>query len=94
MKRVVVTGLGCISALGLNYREFAPRVLRGDSGIGALTLFDTAEFQTKSAAEAKGYREAEWFDEKQISQMDRFTQFAVLTAREAVRDARLELRWP
>jgi nodulation protein E len=90
MKRVVVTGLGCISALGLNYKEFAPRVLRGDAGIGAMTLLDTADFQTKVAAEAKGYRESDWFDERQITQMDRFTQFGVLSAREAVRDAGLE----
>ena len=92
MRRVVVTGMGCISALGLNYREFETRVLRGDAGIGPLTLFDTADFQTKIAAEAKGYCEGDWFDEKQISQMDRFTQFAVVTAREAARDAGLELK--
>jgi 3-oxoacyl-[acyl-carrier-protein] synthase II len=63
MKRVVVTGMGCISALGLNYPEFATRVLRGDAGVGALTLFDTTEFQTKVAAEVKGYRDTDWFDE-------------------------------
>ena len=92
MKRVVVTGLGCISALGLNYREFAPRVLSGEAGIGSITLFDTTEFQTKVAAEAKAYRESDWFDERQISQLDRFAQFGVLTAREAVRDAGLEFK--
>lgn len=92
MKRVVVTGLGCISALGMNYKEFAPRLLRGDNGIGPITLFDTTEFHTKVAAETKGYHEEEWFDEKQISQQDRFAQFAVLTAREAARDAGLELK--
>ncbi len=92
MNRVVVTGIGCISSLGMNYPEFSGRVLRGDCGIGRLTLFDTTDFQTKIAAEVKGYHDVEWFDEKQISQMDRFTQFAVLTAREAVRDAGLEIQ--
>ncbi len=94
MKRVVVTGMGCISALGHNYRDFVRRLMQGDGGIGPITLFDTEGFMVRIAAEVKGYHAGDHFEEKQLSQLDRFTQFALLSSREAVADAGLDLKGP
>jgi nodulation protein E len=90
MKRVVVTGMGCISALGHTQAEFSRKILEGANGISPITLFDTADFQAKIAAEVKDYNEHDLFPEKQLSQIDRFTQFALLATREAVSDASLD----
>lgn len=94
MKRVVVTGIGCISSLGNNCKEFSRRLLRGESGIGPLTHFDTESFRVKVAAEVKGYDERVIFPEKQLTKLDRFTQFAMLASREAVKDAGLDFSSP
>lgn len=90
MRRVVVTGMGCISALGHNREECARKLLQGKSGIGPITLFDTKGFRVKVAAEVKDYDERAQFPEKQLSKLDRFAQFALLASREAVRDAGLD----
>ncbi len=90
MTRVVVTGIGCISSLGHNAREFSDNLLAGTSGIGPISLFDTSDFIVKIASEVKGYDEESFFSEKQLSQLDRFTQFALIATREAVRDASID----
>lgn len=90
MKRVVVTGMGCISSLGRTRSEFTGRLFKGESGIGPITLFDTDGFQVKIAAEVKDYKEQDLFPEKQLTQLDRFTQFALIATREAVKDAGLK----
>ena len=89
MKRVVVTGIGCISSLGHNRREFTRKLLQGETGIGPITLFDTKGFRVKIAAEVKDYDEQALFPEKQLTKLDRFAQFALLASREAVYDAGL-----
>ena len=94
MKRVVVTGMGCISSLGHNCPEFADGLLKGKSGFGPITLFDAEGFRIKALAEVKDYDENLLFPEKQLTKMDRFAQFAVLASREAVKDAGLDFNGP
>jgi nodulation protein E len=90
MKRVVVTGMGCISSLGHNCADFSRKLFQGECGIGSITLFDTEGFRVKIAAEVKDYDERKLFSEKELSKLDRFTQFALLASREAVTDAGLD----
>jgi nodulation protein E len=94
MKRIVVTGMGCISALGPDRAEFTRRLLNGESGIGPITFFDTGDSLVKVAAEVKDYDGSRLFPEKQLTQLDRFAQFALVSAREAVADAGLEFKSP
>jgi nodulation protein E len=86
--------MGCISALGHNRAEFSRRLLQGESGICPITLFDTEGFKVKVAAEVKDYDERVRFQEDQLTQIDRFAQFALLAAREAVADAGLDFNGP
>src|SRR5258708_30724836 len=90
MRRVVVTGIGVISALGLNGADFWQALCQGRSGIGPIETVDRTRLRFENGAEVRGYRPAEYFDEKTLMFLDRFAQFAVIAAREAVRDAHLE----
>ncbi|RJR21058.1 MAG: beta-ketoacyl-[acyl-carrier-protein] synthase family protein [Nitrospiraceae bacterium] len=92
MKRIVVTGMGCISALGPDRREFTRRLLNGESGIGPITSFDPGDSLVRIAAEVKDYDGSVLFPEKQLSQLDRFAQFALVATREAVTDAGLDFK--
>ncbi len=92
MKRIVVTGLGCISALGNDCAQFKRRLLNGESGIGPITRFDSAGFQVRIAAEVDRFDGSVLFPEKQLSQLDRYVQFALVSAREAISDAELEFK--
>lgn len=94
MKRVVVTGMGCISSLGRNCADFSRGLLEGKSGIGPITLFDTQGFKVKVAAEVKDYDEYDHFSDKQLTKIDRYSQFALLASREAVKDAGLDFAGP
>ncbi len=89
MRRVVVTGLGAISALGANREEFWRRLCAGESGIGPLEGFPTDGLSVKVAAQARGYDPRAHFDPKRLDLLDRFSQFALVAAREAVKDAGL-----
>jgi 3-oxoacyl-[acyl-carrier-protein] synthase II len=89
-KRIVVTGLGAITPLGLSVRETWQGIREGKSGVGPITHFDTAEFTTRIAAEVKGFDPKNFMDAKDARKMDRFSQFAVAAAVEAMRDAGLE----
>ena len=90
MRRVVVTGIGVISALGRNRSEFWKALLEGRSGIRPMTLVDPAPLRFKRAAEVPDYEPAAFFDPKQAQMLDRFAQFALVAAREAVADAGVE----
>ncbi len=89
MKRIVITGMGCISALGNNVNDFQRQLFRGTNGVADISLFDCNNFQAKVAAEIKNYIPKNHFSDKQLPFLDRFAQFALLSAREAVKQANL-----
>ncbi|MFZ5814491.1 MAG: beta-ketoacyl-ACP synthase II [Bacillota bacterium] len=91
MKRVVITGMGAITPLGLSVAEFWESLVAGRSGVGPITRFDTSDFEVKIAAEVKGFVPGEHLDRKEARRMDRYTQFAVAAAKQAWADAGLEL---
>lgn len=90
-RRVVITGLGTITALGNNSAEFWDRLSHGCPAIGPITQIDVSEMRIKNGAEARRYDPAAHFDAKALDFLDRFAQFAVVAAREAIRDSGLEL---
>ena len=91
-QRVVVTGLGIISPLGLNTADTWDAVVNGRSGIDYITSFDAEAFDTRFAAEVKGFTPEDYLDRKLARRMDRFSQFAAVAAMEACQQANLEPR--
>lgn len=90
MNRIVVTGMGVISALGYDTEAFASKLFAGEDGFGPITVFDAAEFRSKIAAEVPGYDENAHFSREELARFDRFAQFALLATREAVKDAEID----
>jgi len=88
-RRVVVTGLGAISPVGLTVSEMWQALISGRSGIDYITLFDHEPFDTKFAGEVKGFQATAYVDRKTARHMDRFTQFAVAASIQAVEAAGL-----
>ncbi len=91
MRRVAVTGIGAISALGRNALEFWSALQQGCSGIRPMETVDRSKLRFQNAAEVHGYRSEDYFEEKQADYIDRFAQFAVIAAREAIADSGIEL---
>ena len=87
--RVVVTGMGAVTPLGLTVADFWDGLLEGRSGIGPITLFDPSQLRVRIAGEAPGFDAAQYVGRKQARRMDRFSQFAVVAAMEAAADAGL-----
>ena len=87
--RVVVTGLGCVSPLGLTVEETWRLVLNGTSGVAPITRFDTTDFKTTIAAEVKGFDPDAALGRRLSRRMDRFTQFAVVATEQALQDSAL-----
>src|SRR5436853_2198086 len=90
MRRVAITGAGAISALGRNAAEFAESLRLGRCGIGPITSTDRSQLRFQNGAEVKAYSHQPYFDDRHADFMDRFAQFAVIAAREAVADAGIE----
>ncbi len=90
-KRVVITGLGCISPLGNDVSSLWKGIIAGLSGVDYITHYDTREHRTKIAAEVKGFNGEAIFGAREARRMDRFAQFALAAAIQAVADARLEI---
>lgn len=88
-KRVVVTGLGVLASNGNTCQDFAGAIFEGQSGIGDITLFDTTNFETKFAAEVKGFDPVLYMPIAVARKTDRFAQFGVAVARMALDDAGL-----
>jgi 3-oxoacyl-[acyl-carrier-protein] synthase II len=91
MKRVVVTGIGAITPIGNNVPAYLDGLQRGVSGAGPITQFDASQFKTQFACEVKGFVPEDFIDRKEVRRMDRFTQFALVTADEALKDSGLDL---
>jgi len=83
-KRVVITGLGAVTPVGLNVRESWENLLAGKSGVGEITKFDSEAFATRIAAEVKGLDPEERIDKKELRKMDMFIVFAIFAALEAL----------
>lgn len=89
--RVVVTGLGCVTPLGIGKDSFWQALIAGKNGIGRITRFDAADYATQIAGEVKDFDVSQYIDKKEAKRMDRFTQYAVASAKMALEDARLNL---
>ena len=90
-KRVVITGLGAITPIGNDLESYWQGLLAGKSGVGPITHFDAAKHTTRIAAEVKGFDPHQFMDRKDAKRMDRFSQFAVATSKQALADAQLEI---
>jgi nodulation protein E len=90
MRRVAITGMGAISALGRNACEFARSLREGRSGIGPIESTDMSQIRFQNGAEVHGYSHQPYFDDRRADFIDRFAQFAVIAAREAVMQAGIE----
>ena len=91
LKRVVVTGLGALTPIGNNLKDFWSGLIAGKSGSAPVTYFDTEKFKTKFACELKGFNPLEFLDRKQQRKMDRFTQYGLVSTDEAIIDSGIDL---
>jgi len=90
-RRVVVTGMGCISPVGNNVADTWSAILAGKSGSGMITLFDASKHKTRFAAEVKGFDAVALFGPREARKMDRFTQFATVATMEALEQSGLKI---
>src|ERR1700682_5118027 len=89
-RRIVITGMGVVSPIGIGNETFWDALKNGRSGVGRLTFFDTTDYPSKIDAEIKGFQPELYIDKKNIRRMDRFTQFSCAAAHMAVVDAGLD----
>ncbi len=86
-RRVVVTGLGAITPIGNTLQDYWDGLSNGVSGCALTTQFDTSKFKTKFSCEVKNFDPTQFIDKKEARRMDRFTQFAIVSTDEAIKDA-------
>lgn len=91
MKRVVVTGMGAVTPIGIGVGEFWNGILNNKVGIGPVMNFDTADYKVKLSAEVRDFEAKNYLDAKAAKRMDRFSQFAAVAAKEAMEDSGLEV---
>ena len=89
-RRVVITGLGAITPIGNNVEEFWNGIKQGKCGIDQITEFDASNYKVKLAGEVKNYNPEEYFERREAKRMDKFSQFAIIAAREAWKDSGLD----
>lgn len=90
-RRVVVTGVGLVTPLGVGIDNVWQRVLKGESGIGPITRFDTTRHDTKFAGEVKDFKPEEYMSPKEVKRIDLFIQYALAGAKIAVKDSGLDM---
>ena len=90
-ERIVITGMGTVNPLGLNVAESWKNAVNGVSGVGPITLFDSASLQVHIAAEVKNFNADNFMDAKEARRRDRFEQFAVAAAKEALNDSGFQI---
>lgn len=90
-KRVVITGLGCVSPVGNDVETTWKNIIAGKSGAGRITLFDPSDFKCQIAAEVKGFDPISIFGKKEARRMDRFTQFALASSIQALENSKLQI---
>ncbi|MFA5619959.1 MAG: beta-ketoacyl-ACP synthase II [Weeksellaceae bacterium] len=89
LKRVVVTGIGALTPIGNNFREYWESLVNGISGAAPITLFDAEKFKTQFACEVKNFNPEDHFDRREARRMDRCGQLGIVAAREAIKDSGL-----
>ena len=90
-RRVVITGMGAVTPIGIGKDEFWKNLIAGKSGIRKITRFDASEYNSQIAGEVDGFDPADYMDAKESKRMDRYSQFAVAAAKMAIEDAGLDL---
>ena len=90
-RRVVVTGVGLVSPVGIGTEETWKSLQAGRSGAGPITLFDASQHSSRFACEVKGFDPLNWVEKKEVKKMDRFIQFAVAAADFALEDSGLKV---
>ena len=89
-RRVVITGLGALTPIGNNVEEFWKGIKEGKCGIDKITLFDATNFKVKLAAELKNYNPENYFEKREAKRLDKFSQYAMIAAKEAWKDSELD----
>ena len=89
LKRVVVTGLGALTPIGNNIQDYWNGLCNGVSGADFITLFDAEKFKTRFACEVKNFNLDDFFDRKEARKIDRFSQLAIVSSDQAIKDANL-----
>jgi len=90
-RRVVVTGMGMVGPVGIGREECWANLIEGRSGIGPITRFDASDFATRFAGEVEGFDPTRWIAKREVKRTDRFGQYAIAAAKEAVADSGLDL---
>jgi len=91
-RRVVITGCGVISPIGIGIEDFWNSLASGKSGVSRVSSFDASQFSTQICAEVKNFEPEKYIDKKKIRKMDRFTQLASAAAKMAIEDAKLDIK--
>jgi len=91
LKRVVVTGLGALTPLGLNVENFWENALNGKSGAANITNFNAEKFKTKFACELKGFNPENFIHKKELRKLDLFSTYALIAAEQAIKDCNIDL---
>jgi len=89
LKRVVVTGLGAVTPLGNNVKDYWTNLVNGVSGAAAITRFDASKFKTRFACEVKGFKLEDYFDRKEAQRLDAFSHYGIASSVQAVADSKL-----
>lgn len=90
-RRVVITGIGVITPIGIGKEEYADALYNGRSGIRKLTSFDASEYTSQIAGEVKNFKPEKYFTQKKLKHLDKFAQFAIASAVMAIEDSGLEI---
>lgn len=90
-KRVVITGIGCVTPIGIGKEKFWDSIKNGVCGIDKITKFDASEYTTQIAAEVKDFNPDDFISKKESKRMDKFVQFAVASAKLAIDDSNIDL---
>src|SRR5512139_3569648 len=91
-RRVVVTGLGAVTPVGLTVQEFWNSMLAGSSGAAPITYFDTSAYDTHFACELKEFKVTDYLDRKAAQRMDPFAQYAMIAVDQAMAESRLSVK--
>ena len=90
-RRVVVTGIGALTPIGNNLQDYWNSLVNGVSGAAKITYFDATNFKTQFACELKGFDVADFIQPKEARKLDKFSQYAMVVADEAIKDSRLDI---